>query len=294
MGARLARFTGNSTFADYSEETWNWLTSVGFIDNETWAVYDGAFVEDNCTDILQGQWSGNAASLTQGAAFMYNYVSPLSSIKPHRKTADTATPKTNGSDVWRERAEKLSDSLLETFFPDGIAYEPSCEGSLMSCPGDVLFMKGYTHRWLSSAAQVAPFLADKLLPTLRTSAEAAAAQCVESDGGDVSQRCGFFWSNGTFVDPAPSGGTSGAGEGLDVFSAVTSLLVADAAAPATAATSGGAGNSSGTGQDGSPSGTADGSSPSGTAASDSGAGRFRAEITMLLLVSVMVVFAWAF
>lgn len=85
MGARLARFTGNSTFADYSEETWNWLTSVGFIDNETWAVYDGAFVEDNCTGILQGQWSGNAASLTQGAAFMYNYVSPLSSIKPHRK-----------------------------------------------------------------------------------------------------------------------------------------------------------------------------------------------------------------
>lgn len=92
MGARLARFTGNSTFADYSEETWNWLTSVGFIDNETWAVYDGAFVEDNCTDILQGQWSANAASLTQGAAFMYNYVSPQSSIKSRRKTADTATP----------------------------------------------------------------------------------------------------------------------------------------------------------------------------------------------------------
>lgn len=76
MGARLARFTGNATFADYSEETWNWLTSVGFIDTETWAVYDGAHTETNCTDISKVQWSYNAAVLTQGAAFMYNFVSP--------------------------------------------------------------------------------------------------------------------------------------------------------------------------------------------------------------------------
>lgn len=76
MGARLARFTGNATFADYSEETWNWMTGVGFIDTETWAVYDGADAESNCTDIAKAQWSYNAAILTQGAAFMYNFVSP--------------------------------------------------------------------------------------------------------------------------------------------------------------------------------------------------------------------------
>lgn len=155
-------------------------------------------------------------------------------------------------------------------------------------------MKGYAHRWLSSAAQVAPFLADKLLPALQTSAEAAAKQCVDnSDGGDgASQRCGFYWRNGTFVDPVETDGTSGAGEGLSVFSAVTSLLVADARAPVTAATGGDAGNSSGTNQDGSPSGTADGSSPSGTAASGSGAGRFRVEVTTSLLLGVTAVFAW--
>lgn len=155
-------------------------------------------------------------------------------------------------------------------------------------------MKGYTHRWLSSATQVAPFLADKLLPVLRTSAEAAAKQCVDSDGGAASQRCGFYWSNETFVDPDMDG-TSGAGEGLSVFSAVTSLLIADAAAPATAATSGDAGNSSGssgTSQDGSPSGTADGSSPSSTAASNAGVGRFRVEVTTSLLLGLMAVFCW--
>lgn len=149
-------------------------------------------------------------------------------------------------------------------------------------------MKGYVHRWLSSAAQVAPFLADKLLPTLRTSAEAAAAQCMVSGDATVSQQCGFYWSNGTFVDPEDDG-TSGAGEGLSVFSAVTSLLVADAAAPATAATSG---DSSGTSQGGSPTGTVDGSSPSGTGAANSGVGRFRVEVTTSLLLGVMAVFAW--
>lgn len=151
-------------------------------------------------------------------------------------------------------------------------------------------MKGYVHRWLSSATQVAPFLADRLLPVLRTSAEAAAAQCVDSEDG--GQRCGFYWRNGTFVDPVETDGTSGAGEELNVFAAVTSLLVADAAAPATAATSGDAGNSGATGQDGSPGGTAGGSSPSGTAASDSGAGRFRVEIMMSLLLGLSAVFAW--
>lgn len=172
-----------------------------------------------------------------------------------------------------------------------MAYEVSCEGQ-ENCPKDTLFMKGYVHRWLSSATQVAPFLADKLLPVLQTSAEAAAKQCEDSDDGTVSQRCGFYWSNGTFVDPAGAGGTSGVGEGLSVFAAVSSLLVTGAAAPGTAATSGDAGNSSGTGEGGSPSGTADGSSPSGTGASGSGAGRFRVEVTMSLLVGVMAVFAW--
>lgn len=139
-------------------------------------------------------------------------------------------------------------------------------------------MKGYTHRWLSSATQVAPFLADKLLPVLRTSAEAAAKQCVESDDGTVSHRCGFYWRNETFVEPQDNYGPAGVPEGLDVLAAVSSLLIAEAAAPATAASAGLAGNSS----DGSPSGTSD---------SGSGAGRFGVEVTTSLLIGVMAAFA---
>ncbi|POS73490.1 glycoside hydrolase family 76 [Diaporthe helianthi] len=277
MGARLARFTGNETFADYSVETWDWLTTVGLVDTETWAVYDGAMVDDNCTKVEKTQFSQNAAMLTQGAAFMYNF--------------------TNGSDAWRERAEKLSDAMLKTFFPDGIAYEVACEGNNM-CTTDMLFMKGYAHRWLASATQMAPFLAEKVLPVLQTSAEAAAKQCEENstdgDDGAASQRCGFYWRNETFVDVEDSGmGNSGAAEGISVFAAVSNLLISEAEAPATAATLGDAGNSTGTSEGGSSSGTSGEASPSGTAASDSGASRYRAEIMVSMLLGVVAMFAWA-
>lgn len=44
-------------------------------------VYDGAHVENNCTDINKATFSYNAAILLQGAAFMYNFASiPFASI----------------------------------------------------------------------------------------------------------------------------------------------------------------------------------------------------------------------
>lgn len=81
LGARLARYTSNETYAKFAEETWDWLWAVEYIDHDNWMVYDGAHVEHNCTDINKATFSYNAAILLQGAAFMYNYVSrPLDPI----------------------------------------------------------------------------------------------------------------------------------------------------------------------------------------------------------------------
>lgn len=79
LGARLARYTGNQTYADWAEKTFDWLWSVKYIDNESWAVYDGGHVEHNCTDINPVQFSTNAAVLIHASAIMYNYVRPLPS-----------------------------------------------------------------------------------------------------------------------------------------------------------------------------------------------------------------------
>lgn len=73
LAARLAVYTGNDTYAQFAETNWNWIRSVGFMDND-YKVYDGAHVEKNCTDINPVQFSYNAAIYTFGAAMMYNYV----------------------------------------------------------------------------------------------------------------------------------------------------------------------------------------------------------------------------
>lgn len=74
LGARLARYTNNNTYADFAEKAWDWTTSVGLIDNQ-YKIYDGAHIETNCTDINKVQFSYNMGVWTLGAAMMYNHVS---------------------------------------------------------------------------------------------------------------------------------------------------------------------------------------------------------------------------
>ena len=74
LGARLARYTGNNTYSDWATKVWDWTVNVGYI-NSDYSIYDGAHVEENCTDINKAQFSYTAAAYIQGAGFMYNYVS---------------------------------------------------------------------------------------------------------------------------------------------------------------------------------------------------------------------------
>jgi mannan endo-1,6-alpha-mannosidase len=74
LGARLARYTNNDTYAQHAENTWNWITSVGLIDSQ-YKIYDGAHIETNCTDINEVQFSYNMGVWLLGSAYMYNYVS---------------------------------------------------------------------------------------------------------------------------------------------------------------------------------------------------------------------------
>jgi len=201
LGARLARYTFNQTYADHAEKTFQWLWDVGYIDNKDWRVYDGAHVEANCTDVNKAQFSYNAALLLHGSAFMYNY--------------------TNGSTKWEKRVDGLLNGILRDFFEDNIAYEIPCEGRHGACTADMLSFKGYVHRWLAAATKVAPKWEKKILDVLRTSAEAAVKQCT---GGETGRKCGFYWREGVYVDTAVDK-TSGAGEQMSVLAAVSSLLI---------------------------------------------------------------------
>merc|ERR1712000_208210 len=57
IASRLARYTDNSTYAEWAEKTWDWMQSVGFMGENNDALYDGAHVESNCTDINKEEYS---------------------------------------------------------------------------------------------------------------------------------------------------------------------------------------------------------------------------------------------
>ncbi|CAJ2500686.1 Uu.00g035390.m01.CDS01 [Anthostomella pinea] len=205
VGARLARYTGNSTYGDLATKTFDLIKRLGYISTE-WDVYDGAHLPD-CTDINKAQFSYNAGMLLQGAAFMYNH--------------------TEGGAEWKEALDGLSTRILEVFFPNGTAFEPSCEST--KCNTDMESYKGYLHRWMGNSIQLASYLHDKLYPVLKTSAQSAVNQCT---GGDNGRMCGFHWTSGVYD------GATGAGQQMDVLGALTALLIPGVAAPLTNSTGG--------------------------------------------------------
>ncbi|KLU90473.1 hypothetical protein MAPG_10327 [Magnaporthiopsis poae ATCC 64411] len=193
IGARLARYTHNQTYADHAILIWDWMERTGLIDKD-YNVYDGIHAPE-CDAVNRAQYSYNAAVLLQGATFLYDF--------------------TNGSKVWRDRINKLLDQTIHVFFPNGTATEKYCEIDGETCTTDMLSFKGFLHRWLAVVAQVAPFTRRRITKVLKTSAAAAVRQCTAGDSG---RECGFQW-NGTFD------GTTGLGQEMNVLGALVSVLV---------------------------------------------------------------------
>ncbi|KAI1270403.1 glycoside hydrolase family 76 protein [Xylariaceae sp. FL1019] len=205
IGARLARYTGNETYERWANETYSWLLDVGYV-TSNYSVYDGGYIEDNCTTPTQQQFSYNSGTLLQGAAVMYDYTK---------------------SDYWLQEVKKLITAIEARFFKDGVGHEPECEDS-GTCTSDMTTYKGFVARWMAYTAKLVPDTADGIMALLKTSAQAAVKTCT---GGDNGRQCGFAWSTGVFDE-------AGAGQQMDVISALTALLALDAPAPVTNSTGG--------------------------------------------------------
>jgi len=129
--------------------------------------------------------------------------------------------------MWETQINGLLDRIVEVFFPNGTAFEPSCEGH--ECNTDMESYKGYLHRWLASTSLLAPFTRAKIMPLLKSSTRAAVAQCT---GGSNGRMCGFHWTSGAFD------GEIGASMQMNVLGALSSLLATSQKAPVTNATGG--------------------------------------------------------
>ncbi|KAK7943920.1 mannan endo-1-6-alpha-mannosidase DCW1-like protein [Apiospora aurea] len=211
LGARLARYTGNDTYAEYAEKTYELLERLKYIDEEG-NVHDGAHLPKDCLDVNKLQFSYNAAVMIQGAAYMYDV--------------------TNQSQKWKDRLDLLVDRSLAVFFPNGVAYEYACEG-VGSCNVDMRSFKGYLHRWVSQATVLAPHLRDRVMAVFEGSARAAVAAC---DRGDNGQLCGFEWARDGGGAQSPK--QTSAVHQMNVLGALTGLMMKEAKVPVTNATGG--------------------------------------------------------
>jgi mannan endo-1,6-alpha-mannosidase len=197
LAARLARLTGNQTYVDWAEKSWDWTTRVGLIDSD-YKVYDGTDDSINCTEIDHLQFSYNAGIYLYGAAVMYNY--------------------TNGSSVWQERTAGLLNATAIFFDPygnaTGIMAEVECEPTML-CNDDELSFKAYLSRFMWATTQMAPFTHGAVDTLLKSSAAAAAESC---SGGTDGVTCGTKW----YTDGWD--GTFGVGQQLTALETIQGLL----------------------------------------------------------------------
>ncbi|KAI0018779.1 mannan endo-1,6-alpha-mannosidase DCW1 [Xylariomycetidae sp. FL0641] len=219
LAARLTRYTGNTTYAEWATKIFEWQMNVNYIDKD-WAVLDGAGCEgtSNCTEINQAQFTYNAGLFVYGAAVMYSTT----------EGAEQA--------VWKNRTAGLVGHIATYFFRDGVMWEPACETTPAGCNTDQESFKGHLVTWLALTTTVAPFTADTLKPLLASTAKAAALQC---DGtaagfkGPPGTACGFGW-----LDNQPFDGLVGVGQQMNALQAIMAPLVEASEAPLTEDTGG--------------------------------------------------------
>lgn len=223
LASRLARYTGNDSYAEWAEKVWDWETGLGLITSD-YKVHDGVTIRDDmaCEDDMdKTEWSYNSGIFLHGAAVLWNH------------TEDQK---------WRERVEGLLDYGMKKFVKDGVVFEQYCEPHGI-CDDDQRSFKGYYLRWLAATIQLLPDLHDKIIPLIQKSAEAAASVCIGDAAepraghppwrGHPGTACGMKWiPSGTFD------GSFGVGEQMSALSALSYVLVDGANAPVTNATGG--------------------------------------------------------
>lgn len=73
IAARLGRYTGNKTYLEWADKTWDWEQQIGLISAD-YHIYDGSDDSINCTQINHLEWSYNVGVHMYGAAVMWNVV----------------------------------------------------------------------------------------------------------------------------------------------------------------------------------------------------------------------------
>ena len=206
LSARLARYTGNTTYTAWAEKTWDWMTDVNLI-SAGYNVYDGTDDNINCSRFDNHEWSYNNGAVLYGSAMLANI------------TANT-TP-------WANRTHGLLAASKTQFFSPypnatNVMFEMWCEKT-KTCNNDQYSFKAYLSRWLYASAKMMPELESDILTLMRPTALAAARSC---SGGPKGRTCGATWWYPGWD------GTVGLGQEMSALEAIHGLLLDARKAPA--------------------------------------------------------------
>ncbi|KAM7208908.1 mannan endo-1,6-alpha-mannosidase DCW1 [Naviculisporaceae sp. PSN 640] len=212
LAARLARYTGNQSYADWAERTWDWMEKTDLIAPDTYYVYDG-IQASNCSEMTPYQWTYNAGAFLVGASAMYNYTTGKS------------------REVWRTRLDGLLNGTMVFFRGPNrdIMSEVACE-PVDLCDTDQQSFKAYLSRWMAATIKWAPWTSERILPVLRSTSIAALSTC---KGGPNGRMCGLKWT-----DPGKFDGSWGVGQQMAVMEVVLSNLIHSSVDPFTDDTGG--------------------------------------------------------
>jgi mannan endo-1,6-alpha-mannosidase len=167
LAARLGHYTGNTTYSDWANQTFDWIQNIGLLASDG-SVYDGSDLTINCSEINHIEFTIGAGSLLTGSAYMFNMT---------------------GNTVWQQRVTSQLSNIQTKFFTNGVMTESACE-SRGSCSTDQRFYKGILAMDMARTAVVAPFTAAAILPLLQSTAKAAVnTACTSSNG-----TCNFVWT----------------------------------------------------------------------------------------------------
>ncbi|KAG5916741.1 hypothetical protein E4U42_007519 [Claviceps africana] len=217
IAARLHRYTGNATYAEWAGKIFDWHQSIGLITKD-YGVHDGITIDldGTCKRIDVLEWSYNSGVFLHGAAAMYN---------------------ATRSDKWKTAVDGFLRHAQSKFLKDGVVYEQFCEQNKL-CNNDQQSFKGYLLRWLASTTQLAPYTYQTVKPILETAATKAVSVCIGSPAaavykGPPGTACGFTWIPGGTFD-----GIVAVGSMMNALDAVMYNLIAKSSSPVTAVSGG--------------------------------------------------------
>lgn len=208
IAARLARYTGNTTYLDWSVKIFDWMQDIKLITvADPWSfVYDGGEISDNCSSIVPYQWTYNQGLVLAGCAYLAAY------------TNET---------VWYNRTMSFMESS-SVFFNHSVLYEAACQ-TKYNCNTDQRSFRAYFSRFMGLTAQLVPDTREQIMTWINTSAAGAAQSC---SGGTDGHTCGINWSYNGWD------GWYGLGEQIDALEIILNTQILSKPEPYTNITGG--------------------------------------------------------